>query len=388
LEAWEKIFINLGSKEKPGDLDIHMNLRSCVDCHGGDPAVQHDPEAAHAGLIADPSAPEHGACNDCHAQVADTYFNSMHATLQGEKQVLATRAGFDTFEQCPETLRNGFAGECSSCHATCGDCHISRPDTNGKGFIKDHRFQKKPHQLNQCMGCHGARIGFDFMGDDEVGRKPDIHFSKGMSCMSCHSGTEMHMAAGDAPDRYHLDGTPKCVDCHDVEEANAYHQQHWNDLSCHVCHAQADYVNCAGCHVAGQYKKDPEYTENNPFEAFRIGRNPFLDRPHKYVTLRHAPTVPDTFEPWGYDGNLPAFDALPTWKYTTPHSIRRWTPRTEVPGGAGCGASCHLGTPDGSPANAGIFLWRDEVLEKWPAEAGANEAVVVDDALPAGWTGN
>lgn len=387
LEAWEKVYINLGSKESVAELDKHMFMVSCVECHGGNGAETQDPESAHTNLIEDPSAPETDACGKCHGVIAQRYLSSMHFTLQGEKQVLATRAGFDDFEQCPETLKTGHRGECASCHATCGDCHVSRPDTNGKGFIGNHTFKAKPHQLYQCMGCHGARIGYDFMGDDDAGRKPDIHFSKGMGCTSCHSGQEMHAPAGDAKDRYHMDTTPKCTDCHNVKESNVYHQTHWNDLTCQVCHTQTAYQNCAGCHAAGEYHDDPEYQANNPFQAFRIGLSPFSDRPEKYATLRHAPALPDTYAPWGYSEDLPAFDALPTWKYTTPHSIRRWTTRTEVPEGAGCAANCHIGAPNGSEANRALYLWQSEVMEKWPLEAGANQGVVVDDALPADWQG-
>ena len=385
LEAWEKVLINLGKYDSVGELDSHLKKQTCTDCHGGDSSEQDDPALAHAGLILDPSSIETNVCAECHEEIAQNVAGSMHQNLWGEQTAIAARAGVATFAECPKALKDGFAGECASCHATCGDCHVSRPDSVGKGFIKSHTFRKKPHQKNQCMACHGSRVAHDFMGDDETGRKPDVHFAKGMDCMDCHSGKEMHASAIGVPDRYHLPEAPTCEGCHAVQAANMYHQMHWDSVSCHVCHAQP-YNSCTGCHTGGEWKKDAEYLEINPAEDFRIGRNPLPDRRFDFVTLRHVPVVPTSFNPWGGEDLLPAYDSVPTWKYTTPHSIRRWTPRTQNDEGLGCGAGCHLGAPaDGSPANADLYLWAAEIEEQWPVEAGANDGVVVDGWLPNGW---
>ena len=88
----------------------------------------------------------------------------------------------------------------------------------------------------------------------------------------------------------------------------------------------------------------------------------------------------------GVDNPLTHFDDLETWKYATPHSIRLWTPRTEVAEGSSCGASCHLGIPGGSPGNADWYLWKDYVDTNFPLEADANDGVVVDGMLPDDWT--
>lgn len=379
------MFIDLGNKATVGELDSHLEAQSCSDCHGGQPDETADPEAAHVGLVADPSAPGVGACGSCHEDIEQSYASSMHLNLWGEQTAIAARAGVGSFSECPQALQDGFKGECASCHATCGDCHISRPDSVGKGFIGGHTFRRKPHQKNQCMACHGSRVAHDFMGDDETGRKPDAHFAKGMDCMACHSGEEMHASAEGVPDRYHVPEAPSCEGCHsEVESANTFHMMHWDSLSCQVCHAQP-YNNCTGCHVGGAWKSDPEYLASNPAEDFRIGRNPIADRRFDFVALRHVPVVKTSFDPWGAAGALLAYDAAPTWKYTTPHSIRRWTSRTETDDADGCGASCHLGTPHGSPQNADLYLWKATIDSNWPDEGPANAGVIVDEALPAGW---
>lgn len=385
MEPWEKVFLNVGSGT-PEALDDHLAMVSCTGCHGGDASVLEDKDAAHAGLVADPSAGANSPCAACHAEVASSYESSVHFNLWGEKAAIAARIGVAGFDSCPEWVKHGFKGECRSCHATCGDCHVSIPDSAGKGLIKNHQFKKKPHQKNQCMACHGSRIAAEFMGEIE-GNEPDIHFSKGMTCMTCHTGAEMHAPSAPGTDRYHVKQAAQCESCHPVKDANPYHLAHWTDLSCYVCHAQS-YNNCSRCHVAGGWKNDPNYTQNNPARDFKIGLNPFPDKPYKFVTLRHVPVVPDTFDNWegSEHGALAGYSSLPTWKYATSHSIRRWTDRTKVPEGAACGAKCHLGPPGGSPDNAGIYLFQDYIQQNWPEEGAANSSVTVDNALPEGWT--
>ena len=384
MEGWEKVLIKLGKSASVADLDIHLKLKACEECHSGNSGEFEDPDIAHEGLIADPAAPEHGICVTCHGSIATPFANSMHWNLWGEQNAIAARAGVSTLAECPQSLQDGFKGECAACHAGCGDCHVSRPDGVGKGFIDSHKFKAKPHQKNQCMACHGSRIAFDFMGDSESGRAPDAHFAKGMDCMKCHGGKEMHAAAQDVADRFHLPEAPRCEDCHDIPESNVYHATHWDDLSCHVCHAQP-YNNCTACHVGGAWKTDEEYLANSPTLDFRIGIDTDADRRAEFVTVRHAPVTPSSFDNWGVAGTLTDFDALPTWKFATPHSVRRWTERTEVSGNDGCAASCHVGAPMGNPANAVYYLFEDYVGSNWPLEIEANQPVFVNGALPDGW---
>jgi hypothetical protein len=384
LEAWEKVFIKLSGKTIE-EIDVHLSILACTDCHGGDAHEQDDRALAHEGLIADPAGKEHLVCGQCHASITKGFANSLHLNLWGEMETIAARAGVDSFEQCPESLKSGFKGECGSCHASCGDCHVSRPDSVGKGFVSNHAFKSKPHQKNQCMACHGSRVAFDFMGDPENGRSPSAHFAKGMDCMKCHGAKEMHAdAAGVKGGRYHLPEAPRCEDCHDIPEANEYHSTHWDDLSCHVCHGQP-YNNCTACHTAGGWKTDEEYLSKNPALDFRIGVNPLPDRRHDFVTVRHAPVATSTYDNWGAQGTLVDYAALPTWKFATPHNVRRWTERTEVSGNGGCAANCHIGAPMGDPANVKYYLFKDYVESNWPLEVEANQPVYVDDELPDGW---
>jgi thiosulfate/3-mercaptopyruvate sulfurtransferase len=106
--------------------------------------------------------------------------------------------------------------------------------------------------------------------------------------------------------------------------------------------------------------------------GFKIGRNPLPDkRSYEYVVLRHVPVDPNTFVDWGLA--LGNYSALPTWKYASPHNIRRTTPQTDTTGTGSCSAVCH---------NSGTLFLRAADLRDYEVEA--NAGVLVPDG-PAPW---
>ena len=304
--------------------------------------------------------------------------------------MIETRSG------CPieqnQGVSNGFEQSCNKCHATCGQCHVSRPEAVHGGFIDSHIFNRTPDMINQCTACHGSRIGEEYRGShsEEIpGYKSDVHYRKsfsmgGRQCMNCHTKIEMHTASADY--RYAVTEMPRCEDCHSgaaFDTANAYHDQHLGKLSCHVCHAQ-DYKGCNTCHVSSGRITGSSYLE------FKIGKNPLPDeRSYEYATLRHIPISPDTYEGWG--GDTPNFNILPTWKYTTPHNIDRWTSRTypDTIGGQTCGSvanTCHTSTA----TVEGFFLREVDLTEivsvtGFQEEYDANLPYMVPDSPPEEW---
>jgi len=398
LEPWQKVYINLGNFQTPGELDQHMEDLACTECHGGSSEYPNNMEEAHKGYIADPSeidASGNNACKDCHEETVNKFKNSLHQQLWGEKRMVALRSGSTSFDQCPQELQDGFNSECTDCHATCGDCHVSIPNSAGKGFISSHRFMETPSDDNNCMACHGSRIAHDFLGDYDIypARLRDIHKEKGFGCLRCHDKEEMHGEITDTENthRYNYDQLPDCEDCHsDIRNANLYHTVHMDNLSCYVCHSQ-DYNNCAGCHVNGEWKEEGSvYQNNNPAEDFRIGINPLPNKRFTYVTVRHIPIAPDSYDNWNAAGLMVDYDTQPTWKYTSPHSIRRFTARTDtivsdttITPIISCAANCHINEqPD---RNGKFFLKAQYIQDNWPLEVNANSSVVVDNELPAGW---
>ncbi len=345
----------------------------CVYCHGGvEPA--EDKYIAHEGIVVDPSEGTEAVCAQCHPEIVVSYASSFHARLLGERTMIATRSGNPDWEQ-DEAMMAGFEASCNGCHASCGQCHISRPDSVEGGFIDGHAFDATPSMINQCTACHGSRVGDEFRGmhrKDIPGYQADVHYLASMRCEACHTAEEMHSASGEH--RYDSDLMPRCEDCHeDIAESNAYHSKHMGTLACTVCHSQ-DYKHCASCHAGAGLDEPSEL-------GFEIGLNPLPElRPYQYVPLRHIPIVPDTYAPWGSKQDLVDYDHVPSFKYTVPHNIQRWTSRTTPESGGTCADACHE-TPD---THDGWFF-RQSDLDRFPDEAAANQAYIVPDGTPVGW---
>ncbi len=358
LEPWEKVLI-----DAEAFAATEHGQMPCTTCHAG--AESPDKEVAHAGLVAAPSADPGASCGACHPEVSAAYPKTLHSTLQGYWTVLDQRSD-------AEALEGMFGNHCASCHASCGDCHVSRPRSVGGGLIEGHVFRQTPSLTQNCTACHGSRVGNEFLGKHE-GLKPDVHFSQArMTCVNCHEGAQLHgMGAEPAGDhRYDGPQRPTCQSCHQEvvtgQTEILMHDLHGEKLSCQVCHS-ISYTSCDGCHVGiSDDTGRPFFQTEGSYLAFLIGRNPLQSetRPYAYVPVRHVPIASTSFEFYG-PGLLPNFESLPTWKYATPHNIQRNTPQTEA-----C-ANCH-GNPD-------VFLTLEKVSE---AEVTANLDVIVE-TIPA-----
>jgi hypothetical protein len=346
LEAWEKVYV------KDSFLNTNHGRLSCVACHGGNEKAT-DKTAAHADIVSDPSEMADTYCAGCHAGTVSMFPNSLHRTQEGYFTLFEARAGFDL--RSDEHIKAEFDAECGKCHTSCGQCHISRPESVLGGFIDGHIFKKTPSMTNNCTACHGSRVGAEYLGQN-TGFGADVHYQPGAKrCEFCHSAQEMHGASGMLETRYDDMNTaaPKCEDCHGAAiSANIYHEQHWEIpttdenrslLQCQVCHSQ-DYKNCNACHAGG------DGITGSSWMSFKIGKNHLQsdNRPYDYTVVRHIPIIQDTFEEWGVT-DLSNYDDLPTWKYATPHNIKRWTARTDTTGGGSCGSKCHNSATHGNP---------------------------------------
>jgi hypothetical protein len=364
LEPWEKVLVDLVAFSE----DKHSSM-SCTGCHGG--ADTLDKESAHSDMVSDPSADE-GTCVTCHADVTEPFAASLHSTLDGYWTAIDARS---TPENHP-ALEEMFGNHCSSCHTTCGDCHVSQPNSVGGGLIEGHVFNQTPSMTRNCTACHGSRVGSEYLGKHED-IKADVHFRQArMNCMDCHTAAELHgdytNSDGEMP-AHRNDGAqlPNCRDCHPTvtagEDGIQMHQMHSDNLACHTCHS-VSYTSCDGCHVAlSEDTGNPFFRTEGTYLNFLIGRNTLKndERPYDFVPVRHVPAAATSFEFYGED-LLPNFDNLPTWTHATPHNIQLNTPRNES-----CEA-CH-GNPE-------LFLTEDKVA---PEEIAANQMVIVDAPPPA-----
>jgi thiosulfate/3-mercaptopyruvate sulfurtransferase len=435
LEPWEKVLV----QGEDFYATVHGQI-ACGFCHSG--VNSADKETAHTGLILDPSSAPNRICDSCH-QDTEMTASSLHGTLQGYWTAIEARGGsrpqYDAHrvetlltmydqhcgtchtdcEQChysfsgseemlvkqdavdalrakvnhiaeinamvasPEehATQTMFNNHCSSCHASCGDCHISQPSSVGGGFVSGHVISKTPSMSQNCTACHGSRVGNEYLGKHEE-IPGDAHFRlERMNCVSCHTGTEMHNSSASCTEchtlaegvekiqqlnRYAGAQTPSCESCHPEvgawNDTNKNHKLHSGKLSCQVCHS-VSYTSCDGCHVAISEKTGkPFYQTEGDYLTFFIGKNPLPNyhRPYEYVVLRHVPAAVDSYSYYG-ENLQPGFDSLPTWIYATPHNVQKNTAQNES-----CNA-CH--------GNADIFLTADKVK---PEEVNANQSVIVD----------
>lgn len=332
LEAWQLVLVS------PSFLNTQHGKLGCTTCHGGDPNTE-EKAAAHANIVAAPSDRQVEQCGLCHGSVGATHVNSTHKNLAGYLKRIELRLGY-SIENNPDLMQN-FNKECGKCHASCGQCHVSRPASVNGGLVEGHNFYGRPQIKENCTACHGSRVGAEFFGEN-AGMKEDVHWIPNLKrCEFCHPAEELHGTGEKVDYRYNVPNAPRCENCHgDKATANLYHNMHWNStflpkLACQVCHSQ-DYKSCNSCHTGGAGITGSSYL------SFKIGKNYLksTQRNYDYTTVRHIPIAPDTYASWGL-ANLPNFDAEPTWKYATPHNIQRWTARTQVEPGKGCGSNCH-----------------------------------------------
>ncbi len=354
--------------------ESHANL-DCFDCHDGT-AGEAEKEAAHADLVGDPSdAPAaQNVCAECHQRTAGNYEQSLHYTMKGYDTLFEARSGMSATDSNYQTA---FNNHCYGCHVSCGQCHISRPDAVEGGLVSEHAFMAVPSQNDQCTACHGSRINDEYKGI-HVGLRPDVHYLAGMNCMDCHDGIELHGNGVTPEKRRDAYNRPTCAGCHPGPDAGddgiAHHGLHAGLVDCPVCHSQP-YRNCYQCHVGASGGK----THGIQFPSeldLRIGKNPIpsASRPWDWVLLRHIPVYPEMYEAYGIS-TLANFDALETWKYATPHNIRRTTTQTES-----C-ANCH--GEDGRFLTAAYVDSLIAAGKMVSAEISANSEVITDPpALP------
>lgn len=337
---------------------------SCVSCHGGNNKTELTEEAksiAHnvsEGFIAHPSSDAQKYCGSCHSSFTSNFQNSLHFTQEGYFERFSVRAGGADLRNDPN-MKAGFDQDCGKCHATCGECHVIRPKSVNSGLNWAHQFRKTPDLNNNCTACHGSRVGEEYRGEHAgekgwpSGIKADVHYNRGIRCEFCHDANEMHGDGMQYTYRYieNSNLVPKCQDCHSYTSLqptdpsyNIYHETHsigtGSKLGCQVCHSQP-YKSCNGCHAKGTAQTGG--ITGSSYPSLKIGQNYLrsADRDYDYVLVRHIPVSPDTYMNWNGSYTLTTFEAEPTWKYTTPHNIQRWTTQTDTTGAAWCGESCH-----------------------------------------------
>ncbi len=376
-EPYDRVYMGGAGYEEYKE-SAHYDI-GCVGCHNGDDKAT-EKDLAHSGtFLSHPSSAPEASCGSCHEQIVEKFGTSLHNGM-GQKRKVAIRSGFsgyEDFDKLPAHQIEGYNKNCATCHGSCGNCHVSRPKIGGGGLANGHMFKKEPDMVTVCVSCHSSRGGHAFMGVAS-GTLPDVHLTKqAFKCTSCHDGAELHGDGNKVEQRYAYEQLPKCVDCHTgIASKNTYHSVHMSTFDCQVCHSQ-NYNNCGSCHVHVEGARIPSYMD------FKIAKNPLPDikTGFKFALVRRTLAAPDNWSAYGV-AEYSNFNALPTYNYTTPHNILRWTDRTTITAGGSCFSSCHIKTEGTTVINKSLYLFQDNLLD-W--EKNATTSITVNNDLPSGW---
>ncbi len=351
----------------------------CTGCHRGTDNTS-DKNVAHSGdFIRHPSVFMDSTCAPCHKSIVKNFATSLHQGT-GQKRKVAKRSGLsgpEDFDRLPAHQIEGYNKNCATCHASCGDCHIVRPVMGGGGLAKGHAFTKTPDMVSVCVTCHTSRGGHAYLGVAS-GTQPDVHLTKmNFQCVDCHPGDELHGDGIKVDQRYAYSKLPTCKSCHlNLDQSNTYHAIHYNDFNCQVCHSQV-YNNCGSCHIHGEGARIKAYLD------FKIARNPipYIKKDFNFTLVRRTLAAPDNWEKYGVP-QYANFNVLPTYNYTSPHNILRWTDRTRLNPGQSCFSNCHIRNENGTLINKNLYLFQENLLS-W--EQMASLGITVDGRLPQSW---
>ncbi len=118
-----------------------------------------------------------------------------------------------------------------------------------------HDFSNKPSVSSPaiCLECHtrqAAEVGFfKNLPEPKDPGWQDLHVRRGMTCISCHTGDQLHRPAGDRASMLVPGGIgAKCEHCHEPAKLSpASHAIHGDRLACAACHVKS-VVTCNNCH--------------------------------------------------------------------------------------------------------------------------------------------
>ncbi|MEN8213093.1 MAG: hypothetical protein ABFR19_01910 [Pseudomonadota bacterium] len=159
---------------------------------------------------------------------------------------------------------------CKNCHHKSGKLPSGRPLSSGyRPSCEDcHNFSATPSVKSPdvCLECHSRQRSeiayFNKLPEPKNPDWQDIHYRKGMTCISCHTGDQLHESAEGQLSMLDPRGTDaRCEDCHQPEHLTpANHALHGDRIACAACHIKSVFT-CNNCHfetelaVHGRFKR-------------------------------------------------------------------------------------------------------------------------------------
>jgi cytochrome b subunit of formate dehydrogenase len=225
---------------------VHRDI-ACVKCHADIDPKRHRP-CETAGRV---------DCSNCHAQIAEDYFDSDHG--QGYVQKMP-QSPYCTdchgkhkvrshLDESDRTYRANIPGLCGGCH---GQVAASEQNEGARNALVDYSSSVHGRGLIEkgllpsaiCTDCHNTHL----IMNKEV-KQSSIHFQNlAATCATCHQGiykefvTSVHRPPSDDTEKKY----PNCEDCHSAHRIREIQQ---DQFMTEVTH------QCGSCHqdLAGTY---------------------------------------------------------------------------------------------------------------------------------------
>jgi len=178
---------------------------------------------------------------------------------------------------------------CKNCHSKTGQLADGRPVPHPytPSCNDCHDFTKKPSvdSPSVCLSCHSRQrsevVYFNKLPEPKDLSWQDLHERKGMTCISCHTGDDLHQDASGQASMLDADGIDaRCENCHDgTQLTGEHHGIHGDRLACATCHTKS-VLTCNNCHfdtevaVNGKFKRPISKNRDFMFLVNRKGSGP------------------------------------------------------------------------------------------------------------------
>ena len=153
LELYQKIYVH------PSFLESDHGALPCTDCHGGDDGdpTGKPPMGGWCGIPPSPERPRSAATATRRLRLRLPTACTLPLTYSGGglRPEWTRRRGLSR-----RRWVRPWKNTAPPCHASCGQCHVSRPDYADGGFLSRHNFVKNPshgHYLRRLPWRTGSR---------------------------------------------------------------------------------------------------------------------------------------------------------------------------------------------------------------------------------------